>query len=55
MRTVKLSSGPVAGAGIENTKAWPIRRFVKTARATRRSKIQAGEHTITAAGPLPVT
>jgi hypothetical protein len=32
---------------------WSIRRFVKTARRYRTIQIQAGQHTITAADPLP--
>jgi Transposase DDE domain len=38
---------------IENTTGWSIRRFVKTARRYRTIEIQAGDHTITAADPLP--
>jgi Transposase DDE domain len=38
---------------IENTTGWSIRRFVKTARRYRTIQIQAGQHTITAADPLP--
>jgi hypothetical protein len=38
---------------IENTAGCSIRRFVKTARRYRTIEIQAGEHTITAADPLP--
>ncbi|WP_407567276.1 IS1634 family transposase [Polymorphospora sp. A560] len=38
---------------IENTTGWTIKRFVTTARRYRTIQIQAGEHTITAADPLP--
>ncbi len=38
---------------IENTTGCSIRRFVMTARRYRAIEIQAGEHTITAADPLP--
>ncbi len=38
---------------IENTTGWTIRKFVTTARPHRTITIQAGEHTITAADPLP--
>jgi hypothetical protein len=38
---------------IETTTGWPIRKFVRTARRYRTIEIQAGEHTITAADPLP--
>jgi len=38
---------------IENTTGWSIRKFVTTARRYRTITIQAGEHTITAADPLP--
>ena len=35
---------------IEDTTDWSIRKFIRT---TRRIEIQAGNHTITAADPLP--
>jgi hypothetical protein len=38
---------------IENTTGWSIKRFVTTARRYRTIDIQAGEHTITAADPVP--
>ncbi|WP_041254102.1 IS1634 family transposase [Frankia sp. EAN1pec] len=38
---------------IENTTGWSVRKFVKTARRYRTVTIQAGEHTITAADPVP--
>jgi hypothetical protein len=38
---------------IEATTGWSIRKFVRTARRYRTIEIQAGEHTITAADPLP--
>ena len=37
---------------IEDRTRWPIRKFVRTARRYRTIEIQAGVHTITAAGPL---
>ncbi len=38
---------------IEHQTGWSIRRFVKTARRYRTIQIQAGDHTITAADPIP--
>jgi hypothetical protein len=38
---------------IEAQTGWSIRKFVRTARRYRTVEIQAGEHTITAADPLP--
>jgi len=38
---------------IEARTGWSIRKFVKTARRYRTIQIQAGQHTITAADPLP--
>ncbi|WP_196247675.1 IS1634 family transposase [Salinispora tropica] len=38
---------------IENTTGWSIKRFVTTARRYRTITIQAGDHAITAADPLP--
>jgi hypothetical protein len=38
---------------IEHTTGWSIRKFVRTARRYRTVEIQVGEHTITAADPLP--
>jgi hypothetical protein len=38
---------------IENTTGWSIRKFVKTTRRYREVQIQAGDHTLTAADPLP--
>jgi hypothetical protein len=38
---------------IEHQTGWSIRKFVRTARRYRTIQIQAGEHTITAADPLP--
>jgi hypothetical protein len=38
---------------IENTTGWSIKRFVTTARHYRTIQIQAGNHTITAADPIP--
>jgi transposase len=38
---------------IEDTTGWSIKKFVRTARRYRTIQIQAGNHTITAADPLP--
>jgi hypothetical protein len=38
---------------IEHHSGWSIRKFVKTARRYRTIQIQAGQHTITAADPIP--
>lgn len=38
---------------IENTTGWSIKKFVRTARRYRTIHIQTGEHTVTAADPLP--
>jgi len=38
---------------IEDRTGWSIRKFVRTARRYRTIEIQAGDHTITAANPLP--
>ena len=38
---------------IENTTGWSIKKFVTTARRYRTITIQAGDHTITAADPIP--
>jgi hypothetical protein len=38
---------------IEARTGWSIRKFVRTARRYRTIEIQAGDHTITAADPLP--
>jgi hypothetical protein len=38
---------------IERQTGWSIRKFVKTARRYRTIQIQAGDHVITAADPLP--
>ena len=38
---------------VENTTGWSIRKFVRTARRYRTIQIQAGDHTITAADPVP--
>ena len=39
---------------IENATGWSIRKFVRTARRYRTIEIQTGEHSITAADPLPI-
>jgi hypothetical protein len=41
------------GRWIEHQTGWSIRKFVKTARRYRTVQIQAGDHVITAAEPLP--
>ena len=41
------------GHWIETATGWSIRKFVRTARRYRTITIQAGQHTITAADPLP--
>ncbi len=38
---------------IEHQTGWSIRKFVRTARRCRTIEIQAGDHIITAADPLP--
>jgi transposase len=38
---------------IEARTGWSIRKFVKTARRYRTVEIQAGQHVITAADPVP--
>src|SRR5205807_875432 len=38
---------------IENTTGWSIKKFVRAARRYRTIHIQTGQHTITAADPLP--
>ena len=38
---------------IEARTSWSIRKFVKTARRYRTIQIQAGQHTVTAADPIP--
>jgi Transposase DDE domain len=38
---------------IEDTTGWSIRKFVKTLRRYRTIQIQAGDHIVTAADPLP--
>jgi hypothetical protein len=38
---------------LEDTTGWSIKKFVRTARRYRTIHIQAGNHTITAADPLP--
>ena len=38
---------------IETTTDWSIKKFVTTTRRYRTSTIQAGDHTITAADPVP--
>ena len=38
---------------IEHRTGWSIRKFVKTARRYRTVQIQAGNHILTAADPIP--
>jgi hypothetical protein len=38
---------------IETQTGWSIKKFVRTARRCRTVKIKAGNHTLTAADPLP--
>ena len=38
---------------IENQTGWSVKKFVRTARRYRTIQIQAGDHVITAADPLP--
>lgn len=38
---------------VEDTTGWSIKKFVKTVRRYRTIHIQAGDHVITAADPLP--
>lgn len=38
---------------IEDATGWSVRKFIKTVRRYRTIHIQAGEHVITAADPLP--
>jgi hypothetical protein len=49
----RRTPGWVRPAWIETTTGWSIRKFVRTARRYRTITIQAGQHTITAADPLP--
>ena len=41
------------GRWIEEATGWSIKKFIRTVRRYRTIQIQAGEHTITAADPLP--
>ena len=41
------------GRWIEAQTGWSVRRFVKTADRHRTIQVQAGQHAITAADPLP--
>jgi hypothetical protein len=38
---------------IEHQTGWSIRKFIKTARRYRTIEIQAGDHVLTAADPIP--
>jgi hypothetical protein len=46
-------AGPAVSRWIEARTGWSIRKFVRTARRYRTIEIQAGDHTVTAADPLP--
>jgi hypothetical protein len=48
-----VSAALAVSRWIEHQTGWSIRKFVKTARRYRTIQIQAGQHTITAADPLP--
>jgi hypothetical protein len=48
----QVAKAAKAVAGLAQT-GWSIRKFVKTARRYRTIEIQAGQHTITAADPIP--
>jgi len=50
--TIVFAALAVSG-WIERQTGWTIRRFVKTARRHRTIEIQAGDHIITAADPIP--
>jgi len=52
-RTVRGTAGRVSRRWIDDRTSWSIRRFVRTARRYRTIEIQAGNHTITPADPLP--
>jgi hypothetical protein len=43
----------VVSRWIEHQTGWSIRKFVRAARRYRTIQIQAGQHAITAADPLP--
>lgn len=38
---------------VEDRTGWSVKKFVRTTRRYRTIQIQAGEHTLTAADPLP--
>ena len=46
-------AAPAVSRWIENQTGWSIRKFVRTARRYRTIEIKAGDHTITAADPIP--
>jgi len=46
-------AGLAVSRWIEDTTGWSIKKFVKTTRRYRTIQIQAGDHVITAADPLP--
>jgi transposase len=48
-----VSAALAVSRWIERRTGWSIRKFVRTARRYRTVEIQAGDHTITAADPLP--
>lgn len=41
------------GRWIEETTSWSLKKFIQTTRRYRTIEIQAGQHTLTAADPLP--
>jgi hypothetical protein len=53
------SAGPMHSTSMrrwtEAQTGWSIRKFIRTARRCRTIEVQAGQHTITAANPLPTT
>jgi hypothetical protein len=53
MRVCGPSGSPFGGWFIEHRTGWSIKKFVRTARRYRTIEIQVGQHTITAADPIP--
>jgi len=52
-RAVRGTAGRVSRRWIDDRTSRSIRRYVRTARRYRTIEIQAGNHTITPADPLP--
>ena len=52
-RLTIVFAAPAVSSWIEARTGWSIRKLVKTARRYREIKIQAGQHAITAADPIP--